>query len=325
MQAKYIQSALVCFEHIVKRYFFFHLAFIALLLILISLFASFFSFFANSFLMAVVIAFFFFSFVMYFILRLYAQEQKPRQCINLCTDYINAISRDLQTPKERAEAALSMAESLNSVAPMLYKLPRHIQFLQPYLKPFLASYYWHDVHLMKELFLIAMIDELKTNIKQHPTSPEAHKELANAWLLLSNHYLEPLKRKERFLQPSYKGRQELQAKFHHALKCAIVEFSILKEYTPKDSWVYKMLAIAYHDCQMPEKELEAYETLASLHENDPAVLKELGILYFKQGLNAKGLKMYEMLQVKDPAAAQELIGFYGAYQPHDLYTSISSL
>ena len=322
--AKYIQSALVCFDHIVKRYFFFHLAFIALMLVLVTLFVSFFSFFANSFLMAVGIAFFFFSLAMYFILRLYVQEQKPRQCINLCSDFMIAISRESSNPETKAKWASDMAESLNSIAPMLYRLPQHIQFLQPYIKPFLASYYWLDVHQMKELFLLAMIDELKAHIKQHPTNPKAHKELANAFMALSKHYLEPTLRTMGFLKPSYKCRQELQTKFLYATKCAIEEFSILKEYTPKDAWVHKMLASAYHDCKMAENEIEAYETMLRLQGDDLEVLTTLGTLYFTHGLNAKGLKVYEQLQAKDPKKAKELISFYGAYQPLDPYASITA-
>jgi hypothetical protein len=64
---------------------------------------------------------------------------------------------------------------------------------------------------------------------------------------------------------------------------------------------------------MPDKEIEECEMIISLCPDDHQALLRLGILYFRQGKNAKGLEVYERLKPIQPLLAEELIGHYGAY------------
>ena len=64
----------------------------------------------------------------------------------------------------------------------------------------------------------------------------------------------------------------------------------------------------------PKEEIKEYETILKLCPNDKETLYKLGKLYFEQGLNAKGLQVYEILKNSNYIKAESLIHFYGAYQ-----------
>ena len=76
--------------------------------------------------------------------------------------------------------------------------------------------------------------------------------------------------------------------------------------------------LAYqHD--FSEEEIKEYETILSLCPDDKDTLFKLGMLYFQQGFNAKGLRAYERLKRSNYRKAEDLIKFYGAYASHDTY------
>jgi len=257
---------------------------------------------------------------MYFVLQLYAKEQKPQAFIRLCQLYM--ASEHSYSPKIQAEKALQFAKQFDAVAPILYKLFFGFSLFKKIAKPLCAYLFWQDVHLIKELFLLAMIDELKASVKEEPINTDAHKSLAEGYLMLSSHYKEPLERDEAYLQGSPKTKGKLLQKFQFACHLAIEEFSIVSEYLPDDPQAYKALARAWRDAQDTKQEIAAYEMVARLDPHDHESLATLGILYFQQGMNVKGLHIYQQLQKQNSDAAQTLIAYYGAYQPFDLYNSI---
>ena len=69
----------------------------------------------------------------------------------------------------------------------------------------------------------------------------------------------------------------------------------MSQYASDDPWVHEQMAMGYRDLGIPEEEIKEVELLASLRPQDKAILFRLGTLYFSQGLNAKGLKVYEEL------------------------------
>ena len=64
---------------------------------------------------------------------------------------------------------------------------------------------------------------------------------------------------------------------------------------------------------MPLKEIKEYETILELCPDDEETLCRLGKLYFQQGLNAKGLRMYEQLKQIHPQRAEQLLLSYVAF------------
>lgn len=318
-----IAATASCFQAITKRYLLFHLVFISMVLLAFTLFVLFFSFLADSFLLAVAIACFFFTCVMYFVLRLYFQEQKPRKFIALRDECLNACKQKIpfQNSKARhfaiARAAEQASLALNSKELSLYKPFRGFNFLKSPLERLSRAFHWHDVHKMKELFLLASIDEYTSLMKNHPTSFDSHAVMACAYINLANHYAAPLSNKQ-----SASISHELKQKFRLSAQRAVEELTILKEYAPDDPWVHTQLAINFRELKMPEKEIEEYEACVRLCPLDEEMLFTLGTLYFKQGFNAKGLKIYEQLKYINPDKAEALINYYGVSHSFDPYTSV---
>jgi tetratricopeptide (TPR) repeat protein len=134
--------------------------------------------------------------------------------------------------------------------------------------------------------------------------------------MLSGLYIDPRTLEgydeERWI-PSDKYSEGFVEKFRFTAERAIEEFKILSEYAPDDPWVHIQLAYSYHDLQMPLEEIKEYETIKRLQPDDLDNLFKLGILYFQQGWNAKGLRVYEELKKAHYAKAEALIKFYGSY------------
>ena len=135
-------------------------------------------------------------------------------------------------------------------------------------------------------------------------------------MTLSSLYADPRKyqdyEEERYI-PEGRCSEEMEAKFRATAERAIEEFKILNDYAPEDPWVHVQLAYSYHDLQMPEEEIKEYETVLQLRPNDKDTLFKLGMLYFQQGANAKGLRIYEMLKRTNYKKAESLIKFYGSF------------
>lgn len=74
---------------------------------------------------------------------------------------------------------------------------------------------------------------------------------------------------------------------------------------------------------MPKEEIKEYETILHLCPDDKETLFKLGKLYFQQGLNAKGLQIYEALKKSHYKKAEGLIAFYGAYSDANYVTTLT--
>src|SRR5262249_13631206 len=157
------------------------------------------------------------------------------------------------------------------------------------------------------------VEEHLKLVKCEPTNLEIHAGLANAYVMLSSLYADPRKYsdydEEKYI-PAERLSQQMQAKFRATAERAIEEFKILNDYAPHDPWVHMQLAYSYHDLQMPHEEIREYEKVLSLHPEDKDILFKLGILYFQQGMNAKGLRIYEQLKEHHYQKAENLIKFY---------------
>lgn len=311
-------------DAIIQRYAIFNLFFVLLCTVEVILVACFFVLLAQSLVLALSLSVLFFTFFAYFTLRIYFQTKKPEQLKTLKDRYLAACKGLLNYQEGTTEHYIALANACCKLANRLhgreynyYTLPSCLSFLAPFFEKISCWSHWLDLHLMKEQLLQEAVNEHIKRVKCQPTSLEAHAALANAYVMLSGLYLDPRKMdgydNERWI-PEEKYNEGFEAKFRLTAERAIEEFKILSEYAPDDPWVHSQLAYSYHDLQMPMEEINEYETIQKLLPDDKDNLYKLGMLYFQQGLNAKGLRVYEELKKAHYKRAESLIKHYGSYK-----------
>jgi tetratricopeptide (TPR) repeat protein len=305
-----INPTIDCFQKIAKKHFLFHLGFFALVACEAILILCFLTPLIDSFFLGIAIALLFFTLLLYFILRLYYQEQKPQELVALRDEFISTCRQYLPQGISASEAELALANSACKLAEKLsgkeetfYNVPKNLQFLSSLVEKWSKKAHRNDIERIQELFLFASIEKHLQLIRYEPTSLEAHAATANAYMMLANHYL-----------ASTTLHEVLRAKkAQHAYEKALAEFKILDEFAPQDPWVHEQLALVYQALKMVELEIKEYEIILSLKPDDSQILYTLGVLYFKQGEQAKGLRMYQELLRKQPDKAEALIQHYGTY------------
>lgn len=311
------------FDSVVRRYAAFNLFFLSLCLAEVISLICFFAFLMQSFILAFSLAIVFFTFFAYFTLRIYFQVKKPEQFEAVKERYVEMCKRVVHYQEGVPEHFTALANSYSKFANRLhareynyYLPPFWLKVLTPVLERLSCWLHWQDVHLMKELMLKEAVEENLKFVKCFPTSLEAHAALANAYVMLSGLYIDPRKLEgcdeERWI-PDTKYDEKFQEKFRSTAERAIEEFKILSEYAPDDPWVHSQLAYSYHDLQMPLEEIREYETIGKLIPSDKDNMYKLGMLYFQQGMNAKGLRIYAELKKAHYANADNLIRYYGSY------------
>lgn len=289
--------------------------FFALILLEGVLFALFIPFFIKSALLAVVIALFFLTVFSYFILKQYRESQKLSYFETLLENFLAGFnSPDSCREIEVAKICTRTAHRLYQREYKYYAPPKFLSFLEPLLERLSAWMYWPDVHKMRELLLQKAVDEQIKLVRIEPTNPDTHALLANAYVCLSSLYVNPdaldYKENERWI-PAEKQGEKMKLQFQESAKSAVEEFKILKEYAPNDPWIYMQLAYSYRDLCMHEEEKEAYKSILNLRPHDHETRFNLGMLYFKRGENAKGLKEYEELKKANYTKADDLLCLYG--------------
>lgn len=311
------------FDRVVKRHAVFNFFFIALCVTEVVLLVFFLITLAQSLVLALALSVVFFTFFAYFTLRIYFQTKKPEQFCEIKDRYLNACRGMLKEQdgsweyhSALANACCKFANRLHGREYDYYSLPRFLSYFAPWIEVFSCWWHWQDVHFMKEMLLKESVNEHIKLVKQFSTSLDAHASLANAYVMLSGLYIDPRTLEgydeERWI-PADKYSEGFAEKFRFTAERAIEEFKILSEYAPDDPWVHIQLAYSYHDLQMPLEEIKEYETIKRLQPDDLDNLFKLGILYFQQGWNAKGLRVYEELKKAHYAKSEALIKFYGSY------------
>ena len=297
------------FKKIIRSYIFFHLFFISLLSAEIILFSCSIPFLFQSSLFAFFLAGIVLTGFTYLVLILYFQIKKPEQFLHLRNWFMHLCKQSLPNNINSSEYHLSLANAayrfatqLNKEESHLFQSPKFMTSLYRYTQKFTNLCKNKDILKMKEILLLVTINEHIQLIKESPTNLEAHASLANAYVALSKLYSI---QKEKCLAAAEK---------------AIQEFKIMDYYAPNDPWVHAQLASCYHDLQMYKEEIEEYEIILTLCPNDKEIMFRLGILYFQQGLNAKGLEVYEKLKKVNFSRIDELIDFYDANIKQEYYS-----
>lgn len=311
-------------DGVMKRYVAFNIFFFILCVAEIISLALFFAVLAQSMVLALSLALVFFTIFSYFTLRIYFQTKKPEQIKLIKERYIESC-KSLMGYQESivdhhialSSACCKLANKLHAREYNFYHPPALFSSLVPMMERFSCWWHWEEIHYMKELLLQESVNEHIKVVKSQPISLEAHAALANAYVMLSGLYIDPRKMEgyddDRWI-PEDKFNEAFEAKFRATAERAIEEFKILSEYAPDDPWVHSQLAYSYHDLQMPQEEIREYETIQKLVPSDKDNLYKLGMLYFQQGHNAKGLRVYEELKKAHYGRADSLIKYYGSYR-----------
>jgi len=300
---QYYRAILCEFRRITHSFVSFNLLFLVLFSSELFLFFFFFPFLTRSAVFAFALGALFLTCFSYFVLFFYFQAKKPEQLIQLRDRFLQSCRQVFPVPPGDVQHHLSLAEALSKLSAYLhefewnfYKVPKVLQVFSKAISRFSAYCYGEDVFKWRLLLLQAAVDEHLEQIRATPTDLEVHASLANTYVALSKIYQGPL----------------FEERYRVSARLAVEEFCILSHYAPNDPWVHEQLALGYRDLGMPEEEMREVETLLKLRSQDKEILYRLGVLYFKQGMNAKGLQVYEELKRGNFKKAEDLIGFYGS-------------
>jgi tetratricopeptide (TPR) repeat protein len=259
---------------------------------------------------------------LFHLLCVYVQEGVVKQALSTKQRIAALMDEEQLSPEEQGELYARLALSARSTKAQVLKAPVWCSILTDSLNRFIGYVSWKPIHVLSEILFMAAIDQHISRIKAAPTDLKSHAALANCYVMLANHYLEPMKTRLFMPWPGIflprRTIDDLEAKGRASSHSAIEELSILSSFAPDQLWVHDQLAISYRELEMPEKEIEECEAVIRLCSDDHQALLRLGILYFRQGMPAKGLEVYERLKSIQPLLAEELIGHYGAYT---LFTS----
>lgn len=323
LTAHTIHQILPHFDRALKSYALFQLFFVSLASAEAVLLILFFPFLYKSSLIAFGLAFFILTLFLFMVGRQYLMTQKVYQLEDLKIKFLQASTAYYKGQKESpdsyrhlAEACVRFAEKLQGREYTYLKAPAWLNNIGTTIEKLSCYLHWKDVHRMKEMLLLAAVEQHINGVKAAPTSLEAHSDLAHAYVILSGLYYDPRKivgyDSDRWI-PGNKYNDMIEHNFRITAQRAIEELKIVSEYAPDDPWVHQQLAYSYHDLQLPEEEIKEYEVVLNLKPGDPDILFKLGTLYFKQGQNGKGLRIFEHLRKMDPKRSEQLITHYGAY------------
>lgn len=257
----------------------------------------------------------------YCVLLFYFQANKPEQLVELKEDFVQSCRRLVSTPPGMAEHHLTIAEAMSRLSQYLqdfewefYKTPSLFQFCNSTISHFSAYFYWEDVFEMKQLLLVGAVDEHLQQIRITPTDLEVHASLASTFVSLSKLYRDAIELTDHPRTNRLKKLHPLfEEKSNQYSRLAIEEFKILSQYALNDPWVHEQMASGYKDLRIVEEEIKQVEILLKLRPQDKEILFRLGTLYFSQGLNAKGLQVYEELKKMHFKKAEDLIASYGTF------------
>lgn len=318
----FVPEAVSRFRRALRSYAVFNLVFCLLILIEVLYLFFHLTFLMQTFVLAIHLSLIFVTVFSYVTLRLYFQAKKAELCFTLKDELVQILKKDIsdsQNPEGHrilAKLYCQFAAQLHGKEYKLYQPPIFLEGLSSSFEKMSCWFHWQDMHFMKELLLKSAVEEHLKVVKLDPISLEVHAGLANSYVLLSGLYVDPRTIEgmdhDRWIPP-HKYTEAFKKRFRAAAERAIEEFKILRDYAPEDPWVHAQLAYSYRDLQMPMEEIKEYETIHQLCPADKETLFKLGKLYFEQGMNAKGLQVYETLKKANYKKAEVLIQLYGTY------------
>jgi hypothetical protein len=303
-QTNFYREILKKFRNISSFFVHFHLSFAAILCVEI---AVLFSTFIQTVYFAILASVFVATCFTYLVLLFYYQARKPEKLKCLTEEFLNSCRLSMN------DQHLSIAEALTRLCSYLEGFEWEIyKTSSPFLSRFSAYCYWEDVFKTKQMLLLASIREHFQQIRLTPTDLEVHASLGSTYVALSKLYRQPIQNTQ---HPRISQLKKIQSQYEEKSKkfsrLAIEEFKIISHYASEDPWIHEQMALGFKDLDLPMEETKEIETLLRLRPQDKEILSRLGTLYFKQGMNAKGLIVYEELKKTNFKKAEELIASYG--------------
>lgn len=291
------------FKKILRKYAIFHSSFFLLFTceVLFLMFLSF--FYELSYFIPITIAGIFLTLFSYFVLLYYFQIRKSQQFIGIKNSFLQMYINSCHLHSDQPGYHLAIATGVEKLATCLFhnqyisKKTDSLQNRQKLVQKYLSFLLKRDIISMQKLLLFESIKEHIALIKEEPTDLEAHASLVLTYLSLAKIH----------------KSVEKNIAFTSSIESAIEELKILLIYSPKDPWVHAQLAACYHNLNKKDDEIAQYEHILSLRPNDQEVMYRLGILYFQQGQNAKGFKIYEQLKNLGCVKHESLLQYYDAY------------
>lgn len=310
------------FFHFNRAYVFFHTFFVFVIAFELIFFGLFFSEFLHSTLMAFWLAGIFLTVFTYLVLLFYLQGRRPEKLMQLREEYLEAAKSCIPFPLETLEYHCCITEAIVQFISRLGILSVRNKFILAsetftyIVEKFRIWTRWQDLLKLKEMLLFSSITEHIRLIKRDPLDLEAHASLASNYLALARLYEDPHKlalNEELCWTPPEYDSDEMHKKFATALERALEEYNIIDEYASSDPWVHAQKAAIYNELGRAELEKSEYEKILQVDAQNTEILLRLGKLYFSQGENAKGLKIYYQLNLIDGNKAASLISYYDAY------------
>lgn len=308
------------FKKITLSFVWLNILFLSIFLLELTAFVVLFTLYTYAMILAISLGCLFLTCFFYFILLFYFQAKKPDQLISLKEDFFYSCKKVISIPEGDPDHHLSIAHAAMKLVAYFEDFEKNFyetssSKLKKLSETLSTHAHWHDVFKIREMLLLTAIEEHIRLIRYTPTDIETHTSVASAYVSLSKlyldykHLLEEFPKRAKFQKLIYIFEQ----KFREAAELAAEEFKILNDYAPNDPWIHSQLAKSYHDLEMLEEEIKEYEIIIQLRPNDMEVLYRLGVLYFQQGLNAKGLKVYDQLCRANFKKAEDLISHYGSF------------
>lgn len=308
-------------RRVIFSVFLFHLCFFILLIFQAIFFLCYLAIFQLSTFLAIILGAFFLTLFSFLIFRVYLQSNKPDRLAQVLQNYVAEVKKVINFEDSIVEHHIALAQGCQKFAAHLHDNEYYLlqydcisKSFEPFLQRLSAFSFWRDYHHFKESLLLRAIEEHLAIVKVEPISLEVHAAMANAYVMLSSLYADPRKysgfNENRWISPD-RTNEFMKTKFRKFSQLAIEEFKILNDYAPNDPWVHMQLAYSYRDLQMPEEEMREYEKVLQLTPGDKEILFKLGMLYFHEGKNAEGLRIYEVLRKTHYQKAEKLIKFYG--------------
>lgn len=311
------QAGIKYFKKIIRNHILFHtLCFFYLLSL--SLCVYFFSGpFKNLSLLSIFIALLSLSTFTYLALIFYFQSKKKDQFEHLTDWYVSISKKAIGGEFSYLEHYLSLAGGLyhfshylNPKNMPLYKVKAPLPSLQKILKKLALFIYVKDFHKLKEMLMIACIEQHLELLKYEPTHLEVHGSLANSYLALAKIYKYSKNHELLDSLSLDKLPDESKIKFRNTILHAIQEYQILEDDLPEDPWVLMQLAICYHELEDYDNEILYFEKILNSSQNNYAIMMRLAELYFSQKKHSKGFKLYKMLKENQVDGADLLMENY---------------
>ena len=294
------------FDRYIKSYVLYQGLFLVLLASEPVLLLLFFSFLTQSAFFALGLALFFFTLFSFFVFRVYYQAVKPEQFERFINEWVGS---------RQENEFIRLSDALSGREQTCYIPPKRLSFLAPWLARISFWCHWEDFMMFRELLLKRALKEYYKTVRNYPTHPNVHAQLAEAYIKLSSLYRcfsQKLGRKQEFRFWFRRKLDNLESNFKASTLKAIEELKILKELTPQDTGADLQLALLYHELHRVQEEILHYEMILENTPHHEEACFRLGSLYFQQGMHAKGLQMYQLLKSRQAGNAEELLKFYDA-------------